>query len=153
MRRLLSPCLRYAGELAADMATGWNRFWFTPADPINLGMIRILTGLVLLWIHLTTLPDLLRFIGPHALLDEQAMGEMSALPFDPTDSAAGPLRSGDLSIWFYVRQPRLIWTLHGLFLDLGSFQAAMFAATLAFFPPDSLRRALAGLRRPAGSAR
>jgi tetrahydromethanopterin S-methyltransferase subunit E len=27
---------------------GWNTFWFTPADPTVLGLVRIVTGLVLL---------------------------------------------------------------------------------------------------------
>ena len=116
MNRMLSSSIRYSRDLAADFASGWNRFWFTPADPVNLGAIRIVTGLVLLWVHLTTLPDLMHFIGPHALLDQQAIREMSALPFDPTDAGAGPLRSGDQSIWFYIQQPSLIWTLHGVFL-------------------------------------
>lgn len=42
----------YLRELATGTAQGWNRFWFTPADPATLGMVRILGGAMLLYTHL-----------------------------------------------------------------------------------------------------
>ena len=48
MRRALSAVVRYLATLASSLARGWNDFWYTPADPSLLGLIRILTGLVLL---------------------------------------------------------------------------------------------------------
>jgi hypothetical protein len=38
-------------EQARSVADGWDRFWFKPADPTLLGLIRILTGLSLLYTH------------------------------------------------------------------------------------------------------
>ena len=34
----------YCRDLGRGMQTGWNRFWFSPADPATLGLIRILAG-------------------------------------------------------------------------------------------------------------
>ena len=45
-RRLLQP--------GANVVAGWQAFWFTPADPTVLGLIRIFTGLVLVWILLAS---------------------------------------------------------------------------------------------------
>jgi hypothetical protein len=47
----------------------WDRFWFTPADPTLLGLIRICGGLVILYIHIAYTYDLHNFFGEHAWLD------------------------------------------------------------------------------------
>ena len=39
----------YLRDLAASGVRGWNRFFFTPADPTPLGVMRIVVGLTLLW--------------------------------------------------------------------------------------------------------
>ena len=46
----------------------WDRFWFTPADPTILGMIRICCGLVVLYVHLAYSYDLQVFFGRDAWL-------------------------------------------------------------------------------------
>src|SRR5262249_53271185 len=33
-----------------NIVQGWNRFWFTPADPTLLGFMRICCGLVVLYV-------------------------------------------------------------------------------------------------------
>ena len=43
----------------------WRDFWFHPSDPTTLGFIRITTGLLVLYIHLTYSLDLQGFFGPH----------------------------------------------------------------------------------------
>jgi hypothetical protein len=43
----------------------WKDFWFYPADPTTLGFIRIMTGLLVLYIHLAYSVDLQNFFGPH----------------------------------------------------------------------------------------
>src|SRR5215831_8078569 len=43
----------------------WKDFWFTPADPTTLAFIRITTGLLVLYIHLTYSLDLQGFFGQH----------------------------------------------------------------------------------------
>ncbi len=46
-----------------DWATAWNRFWFTPADPLPLAVIRIATGLLLTWSMAVWLLDIDAFFG------------------------------------------------------------------------------------------
>src|SRR4051812_43226131 len=67
MRRRLNPLFR---ELA-DQARAWEAFWFTPADPTLLGVLRILTGLMLLYTHAVWGLVLVDFFGPAGWLDER----------------------------------------------------------------------------------
>jgi Vitamin K-dependent gamma-carboxylase len=41
----------YFKQTAQSVAADWNRFWYTPADPTLLGLIRTMTGLMLLYTH------------------------------------------------------------------------------------------------------
>ena len=36
-------------ELVESLGSGWNRFWFTPDDPIGLHCIRVFAGLLFLF--------------------------------------------------------------------------------------------------------
>ena len=51
MRRLRGALVSYAEDSARALGEAWDAFWFTPADPTLLGLIRILTGLMLLYTH------------------------------------------------------------------------------------------------------
>jgi hypothetical protein len=54
----------------ADVAAGWNRFFFTPTETSTLGLLRIAYGvLITLW-TLSLLPDLLAFFGPGGILPD-----------------------------------------------------------------------------------
>jgi hypothetical protein len=50
------------------MSRAWNRFWFTPTDPIVLGVIRICAGLVALYSVIIFGFDLQEFFGERAWL-------------------------------------------------------------------------------------
>src|SRR5438105_3526422 len=50
-------------------AQAWDRFWFTPADPSVLGMIRICCGLITLYTTFAYVSTLDEFVGPHAWID------------------------------------------------------------------------------------
>lgn len=52
------------------MMRGWERFWFHPADPSTLGMIRICAGLIVFYVQLATCFDLEAFVGPKAWVDQ-----------------------------------------------------------------------------------
>ncbi|MBX9626353.1 MAG: hypothetical protein K2X82_21315 [Gemmataceae bacterium] len=43
----------------------WSDFWFAPSDPTTLGFMRVITGLLILYIHLTYSLDLQAFFGKH----------------------------------------------------------------------------------------
>lgn len=58
------------GRLVA-VRDGWNAFWFRPADPLPLGVMRVGTGLVFLWVLLVTGPLLPALYGPEAWVDQQ----------------------------------------------------------------------------------
>lgn len=45
---------------------GWNRFWFKPNDPLVIGFMRVVAGLVILYVHLAYSFDLQAFMGKHA---------------------------------------------------------------------------------------
>lgn len=60
---------------SGGLLSGWNRFWFTPADPTLLGLIRICCGLVILYVHLSYSYDLQSFFGRHAWMDLQMLNE------------------------------------------------------------------------------
>ncbi|MBX7106732.1 MAG: HTTM domain-containing protein [Gemmataceae bacterium] len=42
----------------------WNRFWFKPADPTPLCLMRICAGILTLYVHLAYTFDLVAFFGP-----------------------------------------------------------------------------------------
>src|SRR5437762_12947293 len=52
-----------AGPLRRAWA-GWERFWFTPADPTPLCLMRIVAGLLILYVHVAYTFDLFAFFGP-----------------------------------------------------------------------------------------
>ncbi|QEL13736.1 HTTM domain-containing protein [Limnoglobus roseus] len=43
----------------------WTRFWFTPTDPTTLGFMRIVTGLLILYVHSVYCLDLYAYFGKH----------------------------------------------------------------------------------------
>lgn len=49
MRRTLTGTAGYLAGLGRATARGWNAFFFTPADPTPLGLIRLAVGLLAFW--------------------------------------------------------------------------------------------------------
>ncbi len=71
MRRVLNPAVFYVADSARSLARWWNAFWYTPADPTLLGVVRILTGLMLLYTHAVWGMALDAFFGPTAWLSKE----------------------------------------------------------------------------------
>ncbi len=65
--------LQAVGAWWRDVVAGWNRFWFEPADPATLGIIRICTGAMLLYTHLVWGLELTAFFGPRGWLAPEAV--------------------------------------------------------------------------------
>lgn len=59
----------------ARLVRRWNEFWFTPADPTSLGLIRLLCGAVVVYVHLAYSFDLQDFFGANAWLDLRTADE------------------------------------------------------------------------------
>lgn len=55
----------YLTTLLTRFGEGWNRFWFTPSDPLPLGVLRIGVGLIALYLAATYGFDLRRFFDPN----------------------------------------------------------------------------------------
>ncbi len=51
MQGPLKTVARYILETAQSVATDWNKFWYTPAKPNLLGLIRIMSGMMLVYTH------------------------------------------------------------------------------------------------------
>lgn len=81
MRRVLNPVARYLADLARSLAEGWDAFWFTPADPTPLGLLRVLTGAMLLYTHAVWGLALDDFFGPKAWLDAELVRALQADEF------------------------------------------------------------------------
>lgn len=75
--------LEYFRELERRVVAGWNGFWFKPADPATLSLIRILAGAMLLYTHLVWSLDLEAFFGEQSWVDVRAAQESMSHPNQP----------------------------------------------------------------------
>lgn len=125
----------YFAELFASAIAEWNRFWFTPADPATLGLIRILAGALLTYTHLVWSVDLLGFFGPDGRL---------SMEFNQ-------LHHGTVFAWSYlawIDSPAALWTAHVLGLIIVALFTAGFCtritSVLAFLITVSYAHRAAG---------
>lgn len=79
-------------------ANGWSRFWFTPADPTVLGLIRLLVGGMLVYTHLIWGLDLPAFLGADGWNSSVLLEEIQ-------DGMIAP------SFWWYVADEWML-TVH-----------------------------------------
>ena len=120
----------YFRELGTATVRGWNRFWFEPRDPATVGLLRILSGAMLLYTHLVWSLRLEDFFGANGWL---AMDLIA------------PLRQDQFawSILWLVESPGALWTVHvvglicialytlGLFSRVTSVMSFVFALSYA----------------------
>ena len=92
----------------------WDRFWFTPRLPNTLALIRILTGAMLLYMHLVLATELTSFLGENAWINNETARHLHDGAFVAPDLARSYL-------WL-IGSPFLLW-VHHLFT---------IAVTLAF---------------------
>lgn len=69
----MKALLNYCRELGQAIPRSWNRFWFTPADPATLSLIRICAGAMLFYTHLVWGRGLEDFFGPQGWLEPRAV--------------------------------------------------------------------------------
>jgi len=65
----------------AAWGEAWDRFWFTPADPIPLAIVRIVAGTLLAWSCAVWLMDVDAFFGPHGWLRDGDVWRMNDQPW------------------------------------------------------------------------
>jgi hypothetical protein len=99
VKAILEPVIAWG----RNVARGWDRFWFTPALPYTLALIRILGGAMLLYTHAVWTLDLEAFLGQDSWLSAQTVALLNQGQ-DRINTA-----------WSYldwVGSPALLWTLH-----------------------------------------
>lgn len=114
---MIGAVARYFAVLIEGFGQGWNRFWYAPRDVYTLSVLRILTGLLALWIHLSYSPDLVRWFGPRGLLPVDAVRSI----------ASGGAEDGGIGQVTYLQltdSPVGLWTLH----VVGAVVLLMFTA-------------------------
>lgn len=113
---------RWGNEQGSRAVEAWNRFWFSARDPTVLGVMRILTGLMLLYTHAVWSLDLTGFLGPDGRIPAEHVRLLYASPEYP---------QGDPFAWshlFYVESSAWsLWAAHGLALVI----LALFTVGLA----------------------
>ncbi len=118
--RLARTIRDWGASQALGGARHWNRFWFTPADVATLATIRMLTGLVLLYVHTTSLPLFLDATGPNGWVDAQAWNELAQL-----DSAYR------WSLWSHLQSPAASLCGYGLLVAAIACLTVGFSSRLA----------------------
>jgi predicted DCC family thiol-disulfide oxidoreductase YuxK len=116
----LSGTLAYFSQLGREVSRGWNAFFFTPADPTALGLIRVIVGALALWSLLVYGLDLFDYFGSTAWADLEAVRFVQQG------------RSGYAwSFWFFVPDAflRPVWI--ACIAVLAMFTAGLFARVTA----------------------
>lgn len=72
---------------AKNWIDAWDRFWFTPRAPHTLAVIRIATGLMLLYSHLVIATQLFSFVGDDAWINNQTIAALHGGEYAPSDAA------------------------------------------------------------------
>ena len=104
MRRIVTGPASYLSGLARATARGWDAFFFTPADPTALGLIRLVVGLLALWSLFVYGLDFDAFFGPDGWADVATVRAVQAAKPPRAQSAVW-------SFWFAVPGPLLrpVW--------------------------------------------
>jgi len=95
MRRVIDPIVDYVRDVARTVSGGWDRFWFTPADATLLALIRVCTGLMLLYTHAVWGLALGDFFGPKSWLSPDLVRALQSEQYT-------------YSFWWVV-PPRAMW--------------------------------------------
>lgn len=116
-----------------EWAEAWNAFWFTPADPLPLAVIRIATGLLLTWSSLVWLLDADAFFGSGGWQAPENVWRSNDQPWQ-------------WSWYFAANSPTAVRTLGGITV------VAAILLTVGLFTPLAAAVSLAGLVSAANRA-
>ncbi len=96
----------YFRDLFEQTGTAWNRFWFTPRDPLVLCVLRILAGLMALFFVVSHSADLVRWFAADGIL-----------PGETTRRLAGAEQLRYIfhySYLYWASSAAELWTMHAL---------------------------------------
>jgi len=117
------------GDWFVDAIDGWDRFWFTPRLPHTLGLIRIATGLMLLYSQFVIALRLSDFLGDGAWINNATILGLHRGDFGAADAARS-------YIW-HLNSPAALWINHLVTMAASACFAVgfltRFTAPLAWF--------------------
>lgn len=108
----------YWQELTSTLGAGWNRFWFTPADPLPLSLLRIGVGLLAAIYFLSYTGDLVLWFAPGGLLPMENV--------EPLVRTAPDAPLNRFSIFYSLSSPTELYAAHWACVII----ALLFAAGL-----------------------
>ncbi|MFM8735704.1 MAG: HTTM domain-containing protein [Pirellulales bacterium] len=101
-----------------EWSAAWNAFWFTPADPLPLAVIRIVTGAILAWSCVVWLLDADAFFGDRGWLRPDQVWRINDQPWQ-------------WSLYFTASSPTMIRAVAGIALVAAILLTLGLAAPLA----------------------
>jgi len=112
--------LTESSEARPSALQTWEAFWFEPADPTLLGLIRVCMGCVMVYVYLTYSIGLVGFVGPDAWVDTRAGHylthdyQVMAPPASWEEPNWERLDPGWYlaSIYYHVENPAWLWIIH-----------------------------------------
>jgi hypothetical protein len=111
------------GSMVGGIVRGWDRFWFSPADPTTLGFIRLFAGLLVFYVHLTYSWGLLAYVGADAWIDQgisiHTLKDLEySRPSMGWDGSWAVYEHGNYfwSVFYHATSPGYVVALHVFFL-------------------------------------
>src|SRR5438309_4786397 len=99
----MNAVMKSVSDWGRGVASGWDRFWFTPALPHTLALIRICGGAMLLYTHAVWSINLDAFLGRGSWLTKDTVALLNR-------NAEG--HDFAWSYLYCVDSPALLWALH-----------------------------------------
>ncbi len=136
MRRALIALAQYPATLVGSLARGWNDFWYTPVDPSLLGLIRIVTGLVLLYEHAIWGAALQDFFGQDAWMNRDLIDFILKDQYAYTFWWSVPPRWTWVA--YFCSMTVLFWFTIGLWTRISSILSVVVVISFAHRVPEAL---------------
>ena len=127
---------RYVYRLVEGFARGWNDFWYTPVDPTLLGLVRILTGMVLLYDHAIWGVVLKDFFGPESWINRDLVDFVLKDQYTYTFWWSIPPRWIWLAYAFSMTV--IFWFTIGLWTRVSSILSVVVLISFAHRVPEAL---------------
>ncbi len=99
LRWLMELAITFVRDAAAATSNAWNQFWFTPADPATLCLIRVLAGLMLFYTHAVWTLDLAAFFGEQSWLSREVIAQANQDGYS-------------WSVLSWCRSTKTLWAMH-----------------------------------------
>lgn len=119
---------RYFAEFGAAAAQGWNRFWFTPSDPLPLCLLRMAVGAAALLYFVLLTPDVTTWFTQAGMIPDSL--------YDRLVSDNTPVgRIANWTVFHHLTSSRQAMVVHmvslaaATLLTLGCFSRASAVAT------------------------